>query len=283
LECANHPGIEPVARCVDCGKYICAECIEDLDGRLYCLECAGEEKARGRLARRTRSPWLEGMDPPRALSFLLNDAGWLRKFLLGALFLLGSFLIVPLFIVLGYQLEIVRMVAFGDDSCLPGWDNALGKLRQGAKLFLVTVIYGFPFLVLLGGTVTLGVMVGGGVSEAPRVLAVVGFALGWLLTIVFGLVLRLVLPAATIRLAVTGRMRKALQAGAVLRMVRGDIRQYLVVLLVSLIMTLVVAPLGLLACCVGILFTTFYAVVVNAHLYGQLARLSPEGDGGDDG
>jgi Protein of unknown function (DUF4013) len=281
LECASHPGVEPVARCVTCGRYLCAECVEDVYDRLYCRDCADEEEATGRFERRARSPWLEGLDPARALSYLLNDVGWLRKFFMGALFLLGSFLIIPFFIVLGYQLQVVRMVASGDDGCLPGWDNVGSKLKQGAQLFLVTFIYGLPFLVTLGGTVTLGVAVGRGVSEAPKVLAVLGFALGWLLTIAFGLGLRLVMPAIAIRLAVTGRMRKALQARTVLRMVRGDIRQYLVVLLVSLIMTLVVAPLGLLACCIGVLLTGFYAFLVNAHLYGQLARLCPESDGGD--
>jgi hypothetical protein len=92
-----------------------------------------------------------------------------------------------------------------------------------------------------------------------------------------------VIPAIAIRLAVTGRMRNALQAGTVLRMVRENIRQYLVVLLISLVMTTLVVPLGLLACCVGVFLTSLYAILVNAHLYGQLARLRPRGDGSDAG
>ena len=40
----------------------------------------------------------------------------------------------------------------------------------------------------------------------------------------------------------------------------------------------VIAPLGSIACCVGGAFTGFYSVLMNSHLYGQLARgfRSPE-------
>jgi hypothetical protein len=155
LECANHPGVEPVARCVACGKCLCAECAEDLYGRMYCAECAQTMEPVASLGQHPRSIWLEGLDPGRSLSYLLNDAGWLRKFFIGALYLLGSFLIVPLFIVMGYQLEVIRMVASGDDRVLPGWDGVVKKLKEGAKLFLVIAIYGLPFLVILGGTITL--------------------------------------------------------------------------------------------------------------------------------
>ena len=43
------------------------------------------------------------------------------------------------------------------------------------------------------------------------------------------------------------------------------------------------AFLGLVACCIGVFVTTFYALLVNAHLIGQLTRLNPVGGEADAG
>jgi hypothetical protein len=44
------------------------------------------------------------------------------------------------------------------------------------------------------------------------------------------------------------------------------------VVLISIAVILIVAPLGLLACGIGIIFTQWWAYLISGHLTGQLAR-----------
>lgn len=37
--CLNHPQREAVARCVECTRFFCRECIADHEGRLLCASC----------------------------------------------------------------------------------------------------------------------------------------------------------------------------------------------------------------------------------------------------
>lgn len=279
MECANHPGAEPGARCILCARLICADCMVDSGGRVYCPACAPARPAAGH-AVTSPDRWLAGLDLPRAFSFLLDDPEWLRKFLVGCLMVLGSFLIVPLLIVLGYELQVLRSAASGQDRRLPAWDGVGGKLKDGAGLALAEIAYSLPLLLILGGTIALGIAVGGGARGALRGLAVALFMIGWLLTFAAGAAVRLVMPAVAGRLAVTGSVREALRVGRVLGAVRANARQYLAVLLVYVLLFSLLAPLGFIACFVGASATWFYSMLVTAHLYGQLTGL--EGVGRDE-
>lgn len=37
--CSNHVSREAVARCPECGRYFCRECISEHDGRVICAFC----------------------------------------------------------------------------------------------------------------------------------------------------------------------------------------------------------------------------------------------------
>ncbi len=275
MECANHPGVEPRARCVSCGKLLCVDCMVESGGRMYCAECT-PYLVGGRRPVTSLGRWFEGLELARAFSFLLDDTEWIRRFLVGCALLLGSFLVVPLLIVLGYQVQLLRSVAGGEDMRLPAWDRLRVKLAQGAELLLVSLFYALPLIIVLGATITLGIAAGGGVHGALRGLAVLLFMLGWVLTVGAALAFMLVMPAAAGRLAVTGRMREAFMVGTVLATVRANIRQFTVVLLVSVLLFSFLAPLGLVACCIGGTVTWLYSLLVTAHLYGQLAALGGE-------
>jgi hypothetical protein len=40
--CLNHPSREAGARCVECQRFFCRECIAEHDGRLVCAGCLGK-------------------------------------------------------------------------------------------------------------------------------------------------------------------------------------------------------------------------------------------------
>jgi hypothetical protein len=49
--CLNHPAREAAARCLECGRFFCRECVTEHGGRLMCTPCLGRA-ARGPLLRR---------------------------------------------------------------------------------------------------------------------------------------------------------------------------------------------------------------------------------------
>lgn len=44
-DCVNHAGRPAETICVGCGKFICKECREQMEGKVYCRRCAAEKKA----------------------------------------------------------------------------------------------------------------------------------------------------------------------------------------------------------------------------------------------
>ncbi|MHB8897026.1 MAG: DUF4013 domain-containing protein [Candidatus Geothermincolia bacterium] len=278
MECENHPGVEATARCTRCGRYLCSSCVRRVDGRIYCDNCvascpADDENVLVRV---------EDLQIARAFTFLVEDPRWWLKMLIGALFMLASVLVVPYFFVLGYQVALIRAVAAGQDGSLPEWDDLGLKFKDGASIFLIGLVYALPMLIVMAAVVVLGVLVGAPSNSTAHGLAlgiaVIGFAVGWLLVVAYGLVLRLVSPAIIGIFARTGSIRDALQPGAVFGLVRCDVKAYLLVFLMTAFVTSTIAFLGVLACCIGLLVTTFYAVVVNGHLIGQLTRFNPVGE-----
>ncbi|MBU1943630.1 MAG: DUF4013 domain-containing protein [Actinobacteria bacterium] len=305
-ECEEHPGVPAAARCVGCGRLMCDECAVERD-RMYCASCAPVEWTPGPAARAEPpadepTPGGEAVAPPlfppvppvapprgghglvgidiaRAFGYMLDDPDWVGKFLLGVLFCAGSILILPFFILLGYELELIRRVAAGNDRMLPEWDDLGLKLKEGAELFVIVLVYALPYLVILLVVLLLGFVmqggIGSGVTAILRVIAVLLFFFGWLLLIVTGLVLRLAFPAFAGTCALTREMKQALQPRRIYSLVRADIQKYLVVFVFTWLVTGFIASAGFIICCVGVFFTGFYAILVNSHFYGQLARSNP--------
>jgi len=274
MECENHPGVEPVGRCVDCGRLLCASCVRDRGNKIYCAGCApaAYEPAHILVSR-------EDLHISRAFTYFLEDKRWPQKAIIGVLFMLASLLIVPYFFVLGYQLAIVRSVAAGEDRVLPEWTDLGRMFKEGASLFLISLVYSIPLLIVVAVVSLLGIIVGepgqGGLRGLLIGLAVAAFIVGWLVVVAYAAVLRLASPAIAGTYVRTGRISRTLQPGVIIGLIRADIKAYLLVFLMTAFVTSAISAIGLLACCIGVFVTSFYALLVNAHLIGQLTRLNP--------
>ncbi len=80
--------------------------------------------------------------------FPFKDAKWVSKILIGSLFMLFGFLILPIFFIYGYFIEILRNAIKDHEPVLPEWDQLEKKFIDGAKLFLVAFIYMIPYILL---------------------------------------------------------------------------------------------------------------------------------------
>ncbi|AFK19562.1 DUF4013 domain-containing protein [Haloferax mediterranei ATCC 33500] len=117
--------------------------------------------------------------------------------------MLGSFLIIPMFLLFGYLVRVLGATASGDPEP-PAFDDWGGMAVDGVKGFVVTLVYGFvPFALI---AVSFGIGMGGagtGNDAAAGILGGIG-ALGMLVSFVALFVLYYLVPAALTNMAVEG-------------------------------------------------------------------------------
>jgi len=208
------------------------------------------------------------MDYGKSFSFMFKDKDWLMKVIMGGVFALLSVILVGIPFVLGYMLEVIRRVAGGNDQELPAWDNLGEKFVDGLKLLVILLIVSIPLWLL---ACVMGVFNGIAAntnSDALTTLVALVNILVWLLNFLYGLVFAIFMPAFMIRYAMTRDFGQTLKIGEAWNVVRANIGNYILILVVAYLATLV-ASIGVIACVIGVFLTMFWAYLVEAHLLGQ--------------
>ena len=201
------------------------------------------------------------LDLGEALTFVVRSDRWIRKLLAGAACLLFSWLIVPFLLLVGYTVEVARVVRAGARE-LPPWDRRWQKIKDGFKFVVAILIWASPSVLLSIPSAM--------VSEQSTFgeLAGIVSAAGS----VWGLVV-LVLEPAIISQYMDRGFPGALNPVAVISRARMNLALSIVVgALVVALST--ISLIGLAALLVGVLVTFPYASYVAAYLSGQYARLT---------
>ncbi|HXN01760.1 MAG TPA: DUF4013 domain-containing protein [Candidatus Dormibacteraeota bacterium] len=207
------------------------------------------------------APSSADLDLGEALTFVIRSDRWIRKLLAGAACLLFSWLIVPFLLLIGYTVEVARVVRSGARE-LPPWDRRWQKIKDGFKFLVAILIWTTPS-VLLSIPSSL-VSEQSAVSELAGIVSAAGS--------VWGLVV-LVLEPAIISQYMDRGFPGALNPVAVIRRVRMNLALSIVVgALVVALST--ISLIGIAALLVGVLVTFPYASYVAAYLAGQYARLT---------
>ena len=209
------------------------------------------------------------MDIGKAFTFVFDDQNWIAKILIG-----GIVLLIPIvnFAVFGYMARVIKNVVDGLDRPLPDWGDFGDHFVRGLTLFLIGVVYMLPIIFL----VCLLAMTGA-LAEESRAMSTVEMLALCLncLAGLWGFLVALVMPAATIRYALTGEFASAFQFGQIFGLISANLGNYILVLVLSWLASLL-GGLGVIACGIGVLFTSFWAYLVQGHLYGQFYRASQQ-------
>lgn len=205
----------------------------------------------------------------RPFAFVFQDPSWVQKILLGTLFYLLGMIIIGWFFLLGYMARTVRAVAAGNDR-LPEWDDLGDCFGEGLKLCVVAFVYALPLmLVVIGIAIPLGILedsiseVMGGVISMGLVCVVVPFVL----------VLSVIVPAALLQVIMTGEFSKGFDLPGVFSFIRNNAGNYVMAVLVHIVGGFL-AQFGIILCCVGVLATGFWSLLITSHAFGQVQRLS---------
>ncbi|MCL6432175.1 MAG: DUF4013 domain-containing protein [Anaerolineae bacterium] len=207
------------------------------------------------------------MDVGRAYGYVFDDDNWIVKVLIGGL--LNLIPIVSL-VTTGYALRALRNVADGRELPLPEWSDFGDYFVRGLLVALAALIYGIPLGLLI--ILSLGFFgLNGDRGAGP--LALCGTGLACLASVYFVLLL-LWFPAAVARFALAGDLGAFFRFDEIGRFITRDTGAYIVALLAALLASLIAGIVGGILCGVGVAFASFWAGLVFAHLFGQVARAS---------
>jgi hypothetical protein len=212
------------------------------------------------------------MDFGRAFSHAQQDPDWLKKVGIAALVMLIP-LLGPI-TVLGWGLEITRRVIVNDPNTLPDWSNFSEHMVRGFKGFAVSLAFSLPGLVLSICQTSITTILQNSSDQSSAVASMAG-ALGIVimciscLSMILSLAASFLMPAAFGNMmANNGDLGAAFRFNEVFGLLRAGIGPYLMAFLGGLLAGLI-AGLGIIACIIGVLFTSAWAMTVSSHLYGQ--------------
>ncbi len=225
------------------------------------------------------------MDIGKAFTFIFEDPDWLKKVaigtgltLVGIIFSIVLIGLIPLIIVTGYTVVLIKNVMDGVEQPLPEWDDWGDLFMRGLKLFVILLIWAIPLIIVsVGFSVPAAVL-----SENPDIqglwIAISVFCS--CLTFVLGIALALIEPVITFGFARTGEFASGFEFGKIFRLLGDNIANIIIAVIIAAVAGFVLVILGgivgTILLVVG-LFVTFPAAaflsgLIQAHLYGQVGR-----------
>jgi hypothetical protein len=209
-------------------------------------------------------------DLGKAFSFPFKDPAWGSKFFLAAVFMLLSIVLVGIFILAGYFVQVTQRVMRREVNPMPEWTDIGVKLVLGFKFCVVYFVYIFPVLLLYIPFVVI-IMVGAVSGDQETIGAVAGLysVLIVVLIIPYSLALALLAPSITVRFAEHERISDGLDIGGIFRNFKQNWQNHTIVALIAVGLQSF-AGIGFILFIVGIFVTIFYSYLVSAHMYGSL-------------
>ncbi len=223
------------------------------------------------------------MDYAKAITFIFEDDNWIGTLLIGGgVTLLGFFffwtLIGPFLayaLLTGYMMQLIRDVYKDPDANLPPWENWGAKIADGLKLMVAQFIWELPLFLVMAPF--FWVMILATIYPDSDVLAVfaIGGYFGFLcLTFLYSVFFMIVQPAMTINLTIHDSFARAFDFAGIFRIIKTHLAEVLIIALLVYGVNYFAGLVGLLMLLIGVVFTSFWVMLVRGHLYGQLARLA---------
>jgi len=203
-----------------------------------------------------------------SIRYLRDSDDVVTTVLVGGLLVIFSFLVIPVIVLEGYMIRVLRRVSEGDTDA-PKFENWTKLFVDGLKAIVIAILY------LLVPAVIAAVFIGGGAALANHftVLGSIVALLGSVLTFVAAVAVWYVLPAALVRFAEKNTMGSAFEYEAYLPILRN--RDYatgwliaLAIVVVAGVIVSAVAMVPFVGWVVGA-FIAFYTNVMAAYVYGS--------------
>lgn len=205
------------------------------------------------------------IDFGESLSFIFRvPDGW-KSLLIGGVLILGfPLLLIPPIFAFGWTIELGRVVARGDRQ-LPQFEGK--QFWDGLRLSLVLSVYYLPIVLLLLPIALAGMFVDPDQAGTFSMLFLIPSIGGQ----IYGLGVAAITPAVYAIYIAEGTFEACFSPRRIAYVMKSRGWTYVGVAAIAYAIN-AFAGIGLILCLVGVVFTVFYALVVNFHLAGQLAR-----------
>jgi hypothetical protein len=224
------------------------------------------------------------LDLGHGFRFFFEDPDWVKKILIGGVFMLLSPLIVGAIFVAGYGVHVLRRVVRGEPRPLPEWEQLGVFFGDGLRAFGLYLLHLVAVCILPAALGCLIGLMGGGLASLSQSSRGASDAAGGLLallimglyavTFFLMLVLMIYFPAAFTRFAVLDRFSAGFEVAENIAFIRRNLGRYALALVLYLLASFV-AQVGIIACCVGLFPASFWAFCVGAWAMGEVARRDP--------
>jgi hypothetical protein len=218
------------------------------------------------------------MDIGKAYTFIPEDDDWIKKIIIGGVLILFSFLFIPIFFVIGYQIAVVKKVMNGEDRALPEWNDWGKMFMDGLVVWVAQIVYALPVILLTLCSFFIWVPAatdpGGDIGDVLSGAAIFGLVVLACLVFLFAIALAFIMPALYIQYARTGEFGPMFQVGEVIRIARENFVDILIVIVASIAAGLVLGLVTWIPICGWLILAplgTVWIMVATAHLYGQIA------------
>jgi hypothetical protein len=230
------------------------------------------------------------MDVGKSIGFVFEDKKWTNKLLIG---MLVSIVPIVNFALFGWVIDIMKNVSQRQAEPLPDWDNFGDKFVKGAILFVASLIYSLPMLLITCPAFFIPFTRGDYSREGQQALAGVIAGTGLLLVCllsIYALLLSFLLPAIFLNFARKGTFAACFELGEIWRIMSKNLGDYIVAWLiiivvsigVSFVIGIVGTVLAFIPCCGWVLalilsgVTGVYIAAVFGHLFGQIGAEPPD-------
>ncbi len=208
----------------------------------------------------------------QAFTYVFEDPDWAKKVLIPALIALIP--LVGQIFLLGWSLDIARRVIQQNPRPLPDLDFGR-QFVDGLKGLVIGLVYAIPIIIFTIPIIIASTTISSAGTISPdqtpttatTIVSLVSVCCGGIIFL-YSILMAFVLPAAYGNFAATGQLGSAFRFSEVIGLVRAAPGAYLLVLL-GLIVSGFIGGLGTIACGIGVVVTTAYAMAINGHLYGQ--------------
>ena len=215
------------------------------------------------------------MDIGKSFTYMFEEDRWVEKLLIG-----GLLCLIPIvnFFAIGYALRALKNVSEGKHPALPEWDEWGADWVKGlVASFVAPLIYAVPLLfasvpfIIVSSVTSSGYSSYGyyGYSSGTTLGTFCGLAFTCL-ALLWGLFIAVVYPAGMVKYAHNGQFGSFFRFGEIFRYIKNNLSNYIVAILLSIVASIAASIVGGIACGIGVAFTSFWASLVMAHLFGQV-------------
>jgi hypothetical protein len=219
----------------------------------------------------------------------LEDTNWVIKVAIYAVLSFFALFLLPIPLILGYNVAITRNVKNGLENPLPEWDDFGRFFTDGLYIFIAQLVYTLPFWLLsciaVVATVGLGGLGGAVGSDSAAAASAMGIWGIWMvvgcLMLLLVLVAIFIMPALIIQYVYHENLAACFRFGEVLAIARDNIADILITLVAAMgagfVLFMVIGFLSFIPCIgsiIGWLISIVVAPYLNMaifHMYGQIA------------